>query len=379
MSVQRGCNTTSFFCLSLFETTILLLSNRRKEYEYHSHKKKMYEELKNKYNTLLEEYNDKFFKNKNIKQQREFIENIINELKLELQKTKELTFKEIRCPNCQTLINESDYKEFNTNKVKKIKEIKDKLTLAYDELDKYVLIDLSELENTLKGLLTKLQDYQSMKTTNVINYSSNETKRLETLVMTLKQEIETLQQQDNDTRNKIISENNVKISELKNKISEMEINKSKLDNLSIYQNNKNVLLENKSTYELRLSLLNEYRLDEIQLIRNKTSEIFGNDFEFEMLVKNKSNDNYKKVCYASIGGLEHNKSNTAKYLKYSIMLLEKLKEYVGGCDLPIIFDIADNIGKSTRNEIFNLIKNSQVFYTIISDDDNVERKLNVIK
>ena len=98
-----------------------------------------------------------------------------------------------------------------------------------------------------------------------------------------------------------------------------------------------------------------------------------------MLVKNKSNDNYKKVCYASIDGLEHNKSNTAKYLKYSILLLEKLKAYIGGCDLPIVFDIADNIGKKTRNEIFELIKNSRVFYTRISDEDNVERKLNIIK
>ena len=159
----------------------------------------------------------------------------------------------------------------------------------------------------------------------------------------------------------------------------MEINKAKLNNAKIYKQNKSVLLDNKSTYELRLSLLNEFKVNEINLIKEKTSEIFGNDFEFEMLVKNKSNDNYKKVCYASIDGLEHNKSNTAKYLKYSILLLEKLKAYIGGCDLPIVFDIADNIGKKTRNEIFELVKNSQVFYTRISDEDNVERKLNIIK
>lgn len=338
-----------------------------------------YNENKNKYNKLAEEYNDKFFKNKTIKQTREHIETKINNLKEQLKQAKELTFKEIRCPNCEKLINENDYKQFNENKVKAIKSIKDKLTNAYDELDKYVLIDTNELENTLNSLLIKIRDYQSTKTTNVINYSSDETKRLETLVNELKLKVESLQQQDFETRNKIISENNAKISELRNKISEMEINKSKALNITTYQDNKNILLENKSIYELRLSLLNEYRLDEIQLIKNKTSEIFGNDFDFEMLVKSKSNDNYKKVCYASINGLEHNKSNTAKYLKYSIILLEKLKEYIGGCDLPIIFDIADNIGKTTRNEIFNLVKNSQVFYTRISDEDNVERKLNVIK
>ena len=68
---------------------------------------------------------------------------------------------------------------------------------------------------------------------------------------------------------------------------------------------------------------------------NATNKIFGDEFQFEMLVKNKLNDNYKKVCYASIDGLEHNKSNTAKYLKLSIILLEKLKKYIGDCDIPI--------------------------------------------
>ena len=61
------------------------------------------------------------------------------------------------------------------------------------------------------------------------------------------------------------------------------------------------------------------------------------------------------------------------------MMLEKLKSYIGGCNIPIIFDIADNIGKSARNDIFDTIKNSQIFYTRIDDNDNVGRKINIIK
>ena len=41
--------------------------------------------------------------------------------------------------------------------------------------------------------------------------------------------------------------------------------------------------------------------------------------------------------------------------------------------------IADNIGKTARNDIFDTIKNSQIFYTRIDDNDNVERKINIIK
>lgn len=295
-----------------------------------------------------------------------------------LEETKKTTFEEIKCPNCDTLINENDYKVFNKNKVETIKEIKEKIEITKKELKSYKIVDLTDLTNSVskqKELVNVLED----KVKNLVNCDSEETINIKNEIS--KQQ-ELLEKLENDYECKIEQERankQPKISELKDKICGLAQAKDKLATLNIYKQNKETLLFNKSTLETRLNRLEKYRLKEIELIKINTKKIFGNEFDFEMLVKNKTTDSYKKVCYASINGLEHVKSNTAKYLKYAIMILEKIKDYIGCNDLPIVFDIADNIGKTARNEIFNLIKNSQVFYTRIADDDNVERKLNIIK
>ena len=49
------------------------------------------------------------------------------------------------------------------------------------------------------------------------------------------------------------------------------------------------------------------------------------------------------------------------------------------CDIPIIFDIADNLGEKATKNITDVINNSQIFYTRIELKDNVERKLKIIK
>lgn len=365
----------------LNDLQLKLIESREKDYQNRplSNEEVEVNKLKNEYNELCEDYNKKFSNNRMNKVRIKSLKETLDLYNKKVEELRNSTFKEVRCPNCDTLLNEKDYREFNKKKVEDMKEYKHLIEVKEQEINDLKIIDLSEMETQLKELLDKIKGLQEIVSNQPKIYSSDETKSLETTLNDLKQEIELLQQSDNEKKQEIIERNNARSLEITNKLGELEINKAKLNNAKIYKQNKSVLLDNKSTYELRLSLLNEFKVNEINLIKEKTSEIFGNDFEFEMLVKNKSNDNYKKVCYASIDGLEHNKSNTAKYLKYSILLLEKLKAYIGGCDLPIVFDIADNIGKKTRNEIFELVKNSQVFYTRISDEDNVERKLNIIK
>ena len=283
------------------------------------------------------------------------------------------------------MLNEDDYKEFNKNKVAKVKELKEKISVSEKEKETYKIQDndlldkLDAIEQALDKYLNELNALKSIFANKPIEYSSDETKALKSQINELQEKYNSMREQEQQNRVEFVKKQNEKMNSIQEKLNVLNENRIKLSSLSTHKENKKVLLENKATYELRLSLLEEYKRDEIQLIKNATTKIFGNDFDFEMLVKNKSNDNYKKVCYASIDGLEHNKSNTAKYLKLSIMLLEKLKAYIGICDFPIIFDIADNIGKTARNEIFDLIKNSQIFYTRIADEDNVERKLNVIK
>lgn len=336
-------------------------------------------DLKVAYNKLCDEYNNKHRENSFTQMRINTIKSQKQLLLEQLENVRLTTFKEIKCPNCDCLVNEQDYKEFNKKKVEATKKIKQEIENLDNVLGECVIIDLEHYEKDLESYLSKINALKEIISNKPTNNISEQTKALENEYNVLYQQVITLREQDIKNQNDIMQRQVNKKLEIEQQMSVLELNKMKLDNLEVYKNEKQRLLDEKSVYELKLSLLNEFKIDEINLIKSKTTEIFGNDFEFEMLVKNKSNDNYKKVCYASIDGLEHNKSNTAKYLTLSIMLLEKLKAYIGGCTIPIVFDIADNIGKQARETIFKLINNSQIFYTRIADEIGVERTLNVIE
>ena len=328
---------------------------------------------------LNNKINEINYKNIEIKFNRDKLEKELNLSKEELDNVKASKFTEIKCPKCDTLINEEDYKIFNKNKANRIKTLNDNINSCQEALKQLVFIDIEETNNELNAVKQRLYALETILNDKPINYISDETKALENQFNELYDEYNVLKLNNEAIVNGKREKQREDILRLENEIRLMKDDKDKIEALKILKENKKTLNENKGVYVLRQSLLKEFKLNEISIIKEYTSKIFGNDFDFEMLVKNQTNDNYKKVCYASVDGLEHNKSNTAKYLKLSIMMLEKLKSYIGGCNIPIIFDIADNIGKSARNDIFDTIKNSQIFYTRIDDNDNVERKINIIK
>ena len=142
-----------------------------------------------------------------------------------------------------------------------MKEYKHLIEVKEQEINDLKIIDLSEMETQLKELLDKIKGLQEIVNNQPKIYSSDETKSLETTLNALKQEIELLQQSDNEKKQEIIERNNARSLEITNKLSELEINKAKLNNAKIYKQNKSVLLDNKSTYELRLSLLNEFKVN----------------------------------------------------------------------------------------------------------------------
>ena len=328
---------------------------------------------------LNNKINEINYKNIEIKFNRDKLEKELNLSKEELDNVKASKFTEIKCPKCDTLINEEDYKVFNKNKANRIKTLNDNINRCQEALKQLVFIDIEKTNNELNAVKQRLNALETILNDNPINYTSEQTKALEKQFNELYNEYNVLKLNNEAIVNGKREKQREDILRIENEIRLMKDDKDKIEALKILKENKKILNENKGVYVLRQSLLKEFKLNEISIIKEYTSKIFGNDFDFEMLVKNQTNDNYKKVCYASVDGLEHNKSNTAKYLKLSIMMLEKLKSYIGGCNIPIIFDIADNIGKSARNDIFETIKNSQIFYTRIDDNDNVERKINIIK
>lgn len=342
-------------------------------------------ELKKTYNDKVDLYNSEIQRQKGVVSSINLVKLKINSYNKDLQDVQSKKFEEIVCPKCNTIINENGVKEFNKNKASKIKQINDKLDIANKELETYqndkgictneLSEELDEMKETIKTKELALQDILKERMNNL---SSEETKRLEAEYNTLNKEIEDIIASDNVNKEKYDNEYKEKLSQLNAKYNELVDNKSHYDRLQKNIENKKVLLENKSTYTLRKSLLEEFKQEEIGIIKNETSKIFGNDFDFVMTMKNKSNDSYKKCCTPIVNGISYQKSNTALELMLGIKMVESIKTYIKGCNLPIIFDIADNIGKTARNEIFNSVS-SQIFYTRIDDEDNVERELRIIK
>ena len=335
--------------------------------------------LKSEYNDLVDKLQNISLENGKKEIELKNLNSSLKEYEKYLSELKSMTFTEIHCPNCNTLINENDYKKFNVDKVKKINETNSEIEKTKKKIKEIKIIETTDLEKQIETKVEEIKTINS-KILEVDNYKSEETIKLEQERDSINDEVMYLV----SNKEKNIEE---KTSSIKEKLKQIE------DEIAFFDNNNttlakikdyNVSLENalkqKSIFTNKLTMLKAFKNDEILLLKNNTSRIFGEVFDFEMLVKNKSNDNYKKVCYASIEGLEQTKQNTANYLYYSIVMLEKIKQYINpNCDIPIIFDIADNLGEKATKNITDVIKNSQIFYTRIEWKDNVERQLKIIK
>lgn len=342
------------------------------------------DKLKEEYNSKVDVYESETKRQAKILNELSPLKDKLNSIKNDIEKIKNSKFEEIVCPNCKTIINEEEANTFNKNKAQKLKalnEEKKKCDEEISKIDTKFEINLLELNSELETLLVKVNEQKTLVkkvlSDRVDNYTSDTTKSL----------LESIKAK-NEERTKIINELNAerdkKLQEYKNKMNEYDDKINAMDSLRQSYENALVLKENLKNdkkilgnYQLKKSLLEEFKKDELSIIQTYTQKIFGTDFEFVMQEKQKTNDKYKKVCYAKIDGVKYNKKNTAIELVLGIKMVEKIKKYIGGCDLPILFDIADNIGKGARTEIFNNVS-SQVFYTRIDDNDVVERKLNII-
>ena len=335
--------------------------------------------LKSEYNDLVDKLQNISLENGKKEIELKNLNSSLKEYEKYLSELKSMTFTEIHCPNCNTLINENDYKKFNVDKVKKINETNLEIEKTKKKIKEIKIIETTDLE---KQIETKVEEIKSInsKILEVDNYKSEETIKLEQERDSINDEVMYLVSNKEKNIEEKTSAIKEKLKQIEDEIAFFNNNNTTLEKIKDYNVSLENALKQKSIFTNKLTMLKAFKNDEILLLKNNTSKIFGEVFDFEMLVKNKSNDNYKKVCYASIEGLEQTKQNTANYLYYSIVMLEKIKQYINpNCDIPIIFDIADNLGEKATKNITDVIKNSQIFYTRIEWKDNVERQLKIIK
>lgn len=345
-------------------------------------------ELKTQYNHNVDKYN-RLNSNTSILQSKiKYTQQEIEALTSEIVLLRNKKFEIITCPNCHTIINEKGLNEFNEKKANDIKEKEGSLNRRAEELSQYendFNINTDDTNNLIEIMKTQKLNLSDLKTQlekllndpNKIKKSSK-TLELESQIETTKKQYDEQLTQYEINKQKYNDEYNSKLNDLDEEINKMIINYNESLNYQNAIDQKKKLFIEKEELQHKIQVAKDFKKDKIIETKNQIHKIFGDEVDFEFIQEYKTSDNFKEVCYATLKGVKYNSMNTANKLQIGVLIIKKIKEFIGGCALPIIFDISDNIGKQALNNILSN-SSSQVFFTCVDRTDESERQLKVLK
>lgn len=349
---------------------------------------KKFNELKTKHNSDYDKYLDLNSATNILNSKIKYTQEEISALTSEIALLRAKNFEIITCPNCHTIINEKGLNEFNEKKANDIKEKEGALNRRTEELAQLEnefnsnIDSINSLIEILKAQKLDLANLKSQleKLANDPNKVKKSSKTLE-----LESQIETAKIQYNEqltqyeiNKQKYNEEYNSKLNALDEEINKMMF---AYNEAMTYQNaldKKKKLFIEKEELQHKIQVAKDFKKDKIIETKNQIHKIFGDEVDFEFIQEYKTSDNFKEVCYATLKGVKYNSMNTANKLQIGVLIIKKIKEFIGGCNLPIIFDISDNIGKQALNNILSN-SSSQVFFTCVDRTDESERQLKVLK
>lgn len=345
-------------------------------------------ELKTKINSNIDKYNEisdnlniAYYKQNAIKMSIE-----LHEKNLEiLQNSK---FERIECPNCHTILNEEKEKTFNFDKAEKVKVLNSKLedkNKQVKEIEKEIELFKSQI-NDITKIIKNDKDLLNEKKVKLETLSNAKDKNIDSKeTIDLKDKLNSLNVQIEEEQNKLQSKNQelkentrIELEKIDNEIIIEKVRLSKIDEIKRLKESKLQLISAKIDYETKLVLANELSKNLCKITENYSKRIFGDDVGFVMVTKNKTNDDYKRVCYAHVYNIPYESLNTANALLTGIIVVEKIKAFLNLKDIPILFDIIDNIGNATLENILSKT-NSQIFFTQVDRTDKEERQVKIIK
>lgn len=344
--------------------------------------------LKESINKDIVEYNSLVSESTKLKNDVNTNNILVNKNKEQIELLESTKVEGIVCPNCNTKIITPEQEQV----LKRVEERVQSLKQEQEEMVKIIetcnkkIDDLEPRLKELKQLILIGKDTLSKNNEELnkqkngsfeIVYSEN-TKKLEKELETLNIELNELKEKDVQLYQEKLNNRNNEIAVLNEEISKKQslINQV-IANENLKIEKKNVLVE-KSKFEMLLTVAKDYANDLALVIKEYCVKIFGNDIDFVMVKKNKSNDEQKPVCYAQIKGIPYNSLNSANNLLAGVIVIEKIKNYINANDIPVLFDIVDNVGQKTLDEIFSKVS-SQIFYTEVDRTDKSERTLIVVK
>jgi hypothetical protein len=169
-------------------------------------------------------------------------------------------------------------------------------------------------------------------------------------------------------------EDTIKKQSLQQRIFVVNMQKKNLDvlktDLEHSQKAKDELLDAKCTVEAKQIALQGFKDLKTRIINSQTSEVFG-DIKWVMQEESKATEGSKKdKCYATLNNVSMDGVNTASKLVLGVKIIECVKRKYHIENMPIIFDIVDNIGRKALDEVKALSK-GQIFCTKASFENEV--------
>lgn len=295
--------------------------------------------------------------------------NKIDILNGEIEQINNKEFKQIICPNCKEIVNKNELDIFNKNRENEIYKLTNLITESKKSIE--------DLQNELKNKIDEKENYE---------------KKIEILNQEIIKENENLNKLN--SQNVLESQETISISneitklekelellnaQIKNYYQELTDEKAIIDKIENIKSNINTLNTNinnykseKATYEQKSIVLKQFNIDYAKLIEERISNVFG-DIKINM-VKEGKNSKEKINCFAIHDDKPIFNYNTAPQKALGSKIIAKIKQHLGIKNLPIMFDIVDNIGKKALDEIIKY-SNGQVFCTLVEFEDGKELKL----
>lgn len=302
-------------------------------------------------------------------------QSMIEGLKTEIKAIEEKQFVEVRCPNCNELINVDEQKNFENDKKNAIAKINS---------------DISKYENTIKTLNKSVTDTEDKiaQLQNSFNKAGKEyvanTNALQTLNKQLEDNTELaslntkLEELNTNIANiKVIfnNEKNDKIKDLMDKSSQLGGYNQLTQLIANNKNEISSLNEKKALAELQMQVLEQFKQRKLALVRENTNKVFPN-IEFEMLYESPTTGVLTECCYAKYKDVEFNGVNNGNRYPLGIEVIENIKSAMGIVeDLPILIDRYADLDKDNLKRAISLT-NAQIFTTVVSESSEIKVIIN---
>ena len=329
-------------------------------------------ETTNKFNSIIRECNlkQKEIENFNIKiGDTQFN---IDANRYDIKSIQNEEFKEMICQECGKIANSKEKEFFEKHKEERIAKLKEKEV----ELEKQKKILIENQNDSIKYLSEVLEP----KYDNLEKEVDNARKAYDesyNINVDLSEATKNIGKQIN------IEE--INLDTLKKELEELKPELEAFNNIYTkinYINNNTIVHANKEKekviselddLQLKLTLLNEMNIEYIKLVEQAISDTFG-DIKFNMIKEGKTSGKEKMSCYAVQDDKPIYNYNTASEVALGCKIIQLIKNKLEVKGLPILFDIVDNIGEKSLNDIMQYC-DSQLFCTKALFEENKELKL----